>query len=100
MPIGGKLMLKGGVPLKEGAVKKSKHKKKAKLAAAAADVDEDEQHRQLDEPQQQGGGGGAAPGKPSVQDKVSLLFWIHSSVLLLPGQTPAEPRPLQSAALS
>lgn len=53
MPIGGKLMLKGGVPLK-GAVKKSKHKKQGKVAAAAADGDEDEQHRQQ--------GGASQPG--------------------------------------
>lgn len=62
-------MLKGGVPLKEGAVKKSKHKKKGKLAAAAGD--EDEQHRQPDEPQQQEGGG-AAPGAVKPVDPTAI----------------------------
>lgn len=51
MPIGGKLMLKGGVPLK-GSVKKSKHKKSRPVAA---DSDDDEQHRQQQEEQGQEG---------------------------------------------
>lgn len=51
MPIGGKLLLKGGVPLK-GSVKKSKHKKSKAVAAAGSDDDE-ELHKQQQQQEEQ-----------------------------------------------
>jgi hypothetical protein len=65
MPIGGKLMLKGGVPLK-GSVKKSKHKK-SKAVAAAADSDDEEQHVQQEEQAPAGAQPDAQPGGHVVQ---------------------------------
>jgi len=54
MPIGGKLVLKGGASLK-GSVKKSKHKKSKASAAAVAAADEDGgQHKQEDAAEQPG----------------------------------------------
>jgi hypothetical protein len=73
MPIGGKLVLKGGKPLK-GSVKKSKHKKSKAIEAAGSDP-EDEQHK--DEEQQQEGAD-AAPGW-----SCSAFNYIYGRVFIL-----------------
>jgi hypothetical protein len=73
MPIGGKLVLKGGVSLK-GSVKKAKHKKVKQAAAAAADSEEHEQHKQ----QQDGEAGAPAPGVLLARLCVLFAGWMHA----------------------
>lgn len=93
MPIGGKLMLKGGVPLK-GSVKKSKHKKSKAIAAAAADSDDEEQHRQQQE--EQGPEGAQSDAQPDAQPGAPSLT-IVASLETTGNQLPAAGHWLQHA---
>lgn len=64
MPIGGKLVLKGGQSLK-GSVKKTKHKK-SKAAVAAVDEQDDQQQHIMQHEGEEGAPQGAQPGVCSL----------------------------------